>query len=152
MSQRIRQKMRRNAFYLFASLFALISTHGSAGAGVSAGYAADFIKASWTNAVVLRYDHRKTRLGAQAMYWDGPFNSNSSLSIDYDVLPSEKWDLNLGGAYLSKISEVNGTHFNFSLGAGVNLGERFRVQFTHLSNAHDNHNMGWNFLAFLVRF
>lgn len=146
------QRIGKIAFCLFASLLALISTHDSAGAEVSAGYAADFIKASWTNAVVLRYDHRETRLGAQAMYWDGPFGSNTSLAVDYDVLPGGKWDLNLGGAYISKISEVNGTHFNFSLGAGVNLGERLRVQFTHLSNAHDDHNMGWNFLAFLVRF
>lgn len=144
----------RNARFLFASLLCviIISIPDRAGAEVSAGYAADFIKASWTNAVVLRYDHRKTRLGAQAMYWDGPFGSNSSISIDFDILPSRTWDLNIGGVYISKVSEVNGTHTNFSLGAGVNLGERFRIQFTHFSNAHDNHNMGWNFLAFLLRF
>lgn len=144
----------RNARYLLASLLAIIaiSIPDRAEAEVSAGYAADFMKASWTDAVVLRYDHRETRLGGQAMYWDGPFGSNSAVSIDYDVLPGRKWDLNLGGAYISNISEVNGTHFNFSLGAGVNIGERFRVQFTHFSNAHDEHNMGWNFLAFLLRF
>lgn len=148
-----KRRTTRNAFCLvFAPLLAVMLLHNSAGAEVSIGYAADFIKAPWTNAFVLRYDHARTRLGAQAMYWDGPFGSNKGLALDYDLIASEKWSLNLGGVYISKVGEVNGTHFNFSLGAGVNLGERFRIQFTHFSNAHDENNMGWNFLAFLFRF
>lgn len=120
-------------------------------AGVAAGYAQDVWNSRGTDAAILRYDHAPTRLGAQAMYWDGPDGSNYSLGVDYDVLSSPVFDLNLGGVYIDSINQINGTHFNFSIGVGVNLWERLRVQFSHFSNAHRENNEGWNFLGVMLR-
>ena len=86
------------------------------------------------------------------MYWDGPDDSNASIGIDYDLLASETWDLNLGGVFIDRVNGVNGTHFNFSAGLGINIGKRFRIQYTHMSNAQSDNNNGWNFAGFLLRF
>lgn len=125
---------------------------GISRAEVSAGYAQDVWNVPGTSAGVLRYDHMKTRLGGQALYWDGPDGRNWSLGMDYDPLPSPVFDLNLGFVYIGEIRQINGTHLNFSIGAGINLWERVRLQFSHFSNAHNKHNDGWNFLGVLLRF
>lgn len=92
-----------------------------------------------------------TRLGAQAMYWDGPDDSNMSLGVDFDLIPSKVLDLNLGGVYIDRTRSINGTHFNFSIGVGVNLWERVRIQYSHFSNAHAKNNEGWNFVGIMLR-
>lgn len=116
----------------------------------SIGYAQDVWNAQGTSAAILRYDHRETRLGAQAMYWDGPDDTNYSFGVDYDLLPSPVYDLGLGGVYIGEVSEINGTHFNFSIGVGVTLWERLRLQFSHFSNAHRRNNEGWNFFGVML--
>jgi len=143
--------MKARHFLILAPAMILLMPRASQGE-ISIGYAMDVIHALGTDAIVTRYDHRESRLGLQAMYWNGPDHSNGSLGVDYDLIPSETWDLNLGGAYLARVNTVNGTHFNFSAGLGINIGSRFRVQFTHMSNAHSNNNNGWNFVGFLLRF
>ena len=105
-----------------------------------------------TNAGIVRYDHRPTRLGAQVMYWDGPVDDTMSFGADFDLLPSPVLDLNLGGVYITRTQWINGTHFNFSVGVGVNLGKRLRFQFSHFSNAHARNNDGWNFAGVMLRF
>jgi hypothetical protein len=120
-------------------------------AEVSIGYAQDILHASGTSAGILRYDHKPTRLGAQAMYWDGPDNDNMSLGVDFDLLPSKVLDLNIGGVYIARTQSINGTNLNFSIGLGVNLGEYLRFQFSHFSNAHAKNNEGWNFLGIMLR-
>jgi hypothetical protein len=120
-------------------------------AEVSLGYAQDVLHAPGTNAAIVRYDHRPTRLGAQAMYWNGSDGSNSSFGLDFDLLPSTWLDLNLGGVYITEIHGINGTHLNYSIGLGVNLWEHLRLQFTHFSNAHARNNEGWNFVAIMLR-
>lgn len=120
-------------------------------AEVSIGYAQDILHASGTNAAILRYDHKPTRLGAQAMYWDGPDNDNMSLGVDFDLLPSKLLDLNIGGVYIARTHSINGTNLNFSIGLGVNLGEHLRFQFSHFSNAQAKNNEGWNFLGIMLR-
>lgn len=99
----------------------------------------------------MRYDHVPTRLGAQALFWDSPDRSNHSFGVDYDILPSTVYDINLGAVYIDKVGGINGTHLNFSIGVGVNLWERLRVQFSHFSNAHRKNNEGWNFLGVMLR-
>lgn len=139
----------KNIFFI-ASLFTFLLPTAS-NAGVSIGYAQDVVHAAGTNAVVARYDHAATRLGGQAMYWDGPDGSNYSLGLDYDVLPSPVYDLNLGAVYIGNVRDINGTHLNFSIGAGVNLWERVHIQFSHFSNAHKRDNNGWNFIGIMLR-
>lgn len=85
------------------------------------------------------------------MYWNGPDDANYSLGVDYDVLPSPTYDLNLGGVYIGHVRSINGTHLNFSIGAGVNLWERVRIQFSHFSNAHRKNNEGWNFIGIMLK-
>jgi len=138
------------AFFAFAFLACMSAP---ASAGFSLGYAQDVIHASATNAAVFRYDHEPTRLGAQAMYWDGSDDGdNTAFGIDYDLLPSETIDLNLGGVYIANIRGINGTHLNYSIGLGVNLMRYLRVQYTHFSNGHSRNNEGWNFVGVLFRF
>lgn len=141
----------KNIFLLsFAAALILFSPAASI-AEVSIGYAQDIIHASGTSAGIVRYDHRPTRLGAQAMYWDGPDDSNMSFGVDFDLIPSKILDLNLGGVYIDKARSINGTKLNFSIGLAVNLGERVRLQFSHFSNAHAKNNEGWNFVAVMLR-
>jgi len=42
---------------------------------------------------------------------------------------------------------VNGTHLIFSAGLGINIGGCFRIQFTHVSNAHSD-DKGQEFCRF----
>jgi hypothetical protein len=124
----------------------------AASAELSIGYAQDVIHVPGTKAAIVRYDHRPTRLGSQAMYWDGDDGENISFGVDYDLLPSNVFDLNLGGVYIARTHSINGTNLNFSISLGVNLGERVRLHFSHFSNAHARNNEGWNFAGALVRF
>lgn len=141
----------KNIFLLsFAAALVLFSAVPSS-AEVSIGYAQDILHASGTSAGIVRYDHLPTRLGAQAMYWDGPDDSNMSFGVDFDLLPSKILDLNLGGVYIARTRSINGTNLNFSIGLGVNLGERVRFQFSHFSNAHAKNNEGWNFVGIMLR-
>lgn len=141
----------KNIFLLsFAAALVLFSPATSS-AEVSIGYAQDVLHASGSNAAVVRYDHGPTRLGAQAMYWDGSDDNNMSFGVDFDLLPSKVLDLNLGGVYIARTHFINGTYLNFSIGLGVNLGERLRLQFSHFSNAHASKNEGWNFAAIMLR-
>lgn len=130
----------------------MLLSPAASSAEVSIGYAQDILHASGTNAAVIRYDHRPTRLGAQAMYWDGPDDYNMSFGVDFDLLPSPVLDLNLGGVYIARSRFINGTNMNFSIGLGVNLGERVRFQFSHFSNAQPRNNEGWNFAGIMLRF
>lgn len=143
-------KLKNIFLFCFAAALILFSPAASR-AEISIGYAQDIIHASGTNAGVVRYDHRPTRLGAQAMYWDGPDNENMAFGIDFDLLPSPVFDLNLGGVYISRTHFINGTNLNFSIGIGVNLGERLRLQFSHFSNAQARNNEGWNFVGVMLR-
>lgn len=141
----------KNIFLLsFAATLVLFSPAASS-AEVSIGYAKDIIHAPATNAGIVRYDHRPTRLGAQAMYWDGPDDNNMSFGIDFDLIPSPVLDLNLGGVYIARTNSINGTSLNFSIGLGVNLGERVRIYYSHFSNAHARNNDGWNFVGVMLR-
>lgn len=137
------------AFLAAATISALPA---AASAELSAGYAQDFIHVPGTKAAIVRYDHRPTRLGAQAMYWDGADGENTSFGMDFDLLPSPVFDLNLGGVYIARTHSINGTNLNFSISLGVNLGERVRLHFSHFSNAHARNNEGWNFAGALVSF
>lgn len=118
----------------------------------SFGYAQDVVHVPGTNALLARYDHRPTRLGGQAMYWDGDDGENFSIGVDYDLLPSPTFDLNLGGVYIAHSRSINGTNLNFSIGLGVNLGQFLRLQFSHFSNAHARDNEGWNFTGVMLRY
>lgn len=138
------------AFFIFAFLVCLSAP---ASAAFSLGYAQDVIHAPGTKAAIARYDHEATRLGGQAMYWDGSEDGNNmSFGIDYDLLPSETLDLNLGGVYIAEIHGINGTHLNYSIGLGVNLWKYARVQYTHFSNARSRNNEGWNFVGVMFRY
>ena len=136
-------------FFISAFLACLSSP---ASAGFSLGYAQDVIHAPGTKAAIARYDHDATRLGGQAMYWDGPDNDNMAFGLDYDLIPSDTIDLNLGGVYLTNVNGINGTNLNFSIGLGINLGKYVKVQFSHFSNARARNNNGWNFVGLLYRF
>jgi hypothetical protein len=129
----------------------LLCLSAPASAEVSIGYAQDVVHAPETGAAIVRYDHEPTRLGGQAMYWDGPDHHNMSLGLDYDLIPSKTVDLNLGGVFIKNVNGINGTHFNFSIGLGVNLGKYARVQFSHFSNGRSRNNDGWNFVGILLR-
>lgn len=141
--------MKYKIAYLIFGLMLIFPAASSA--ELSLGYAQDVWNARGTGAGIARYDHRETRLGAQAMYWKVDDESTYALGIDYDVLPSEVLDVNLGAVYLDDRTSINGTHFNFSIGVGVNLWERLRLQFSHFSNAHRENNEGWNFLGVMLR-
>lgn len=124
----------------------------------SVGAAQDISHAKNTNAFVARYDNRGLRLGGQALVWSGSLGTNGAAALDYN-LGYGPVDLNLGAAYIVKISEINGTQLNMSLTAGLNLGAYLKVQFIHLSNgqkifrwSRDRHNLGWNFLGILYKF
>ena len=87
-------------------------------------------------------------IGTQFMVWNGEKKSdwNNALSLDY-TLSLSRFDFNLGVAHIAETTTVNGTHVNFILGAAINLGDHFRVGYTHFSNAHNKNNQGWNFLG-----
>lgn len=132
-----------------ASLFPSLSS-----AEVSFGAGLDVIHAEDTEAVILRYDHRESRLGGHLMAWDGPEGTNGAIAADFNI-GFGPLDLNLGGAWLADTSRINGTNVNFSLGAALNV-QHIRIQFTHYSNGNNGNghmnNTGWNFLLFLWRF
>ena len=134
----------------FAAAF-ILCLRPPASAEVSFGYGQDVVHAPGTDAAIVRYDHEPTRLGGQAMYWDGPDNSNMSFGLDYDLIPSKAVDLNLGGVFINRINGVNGTNLNFSIGLGVHLGKYARVQFSHFSNGRTQKNDGWNFITILFK-
>lgn len=137
------------AFFAFVFLACLSAP---ASAGFSVGYAQDVVHSAGTSAGILRYDHEPTRIGGQAMYWDGPHRNNMAFSVDYDILPYETIDLTLGGVYIAEIHDINGTHLNYSIGVGVNLLRHFKVQYTHFSNGRTKNNEGWNFVGVLIKF
>lgn len=140
------------SFFAFVFLACLSAP---ASAGFSLGYAQDVIHSAETSAGVLRYDHEPTRIGGQAMYWDGPHRenrNNTAFSVDYDLIPSETIDLTLGGVYISEIHDINGTHLNYSIGVGVNLMRYIKAQYKHFSNGRTKNNEGWNFVGVLFKF
>ena len=92
----------------------LLCLSAPASAEVSIGYAQDVVHAPETGAAIVRYDHEPTRLGGQAMYWDGPDHHNMSLGLDYDLIPSKTVDLNLGGVFIKNVNGINGTHFTWA--------------------------------------
>lgn len=143
-------KLKFISLALFAAALVLSSPEVSS-AEFSIGYAQDVLHVPGTKAAIARYDHRPTRLGAQAMYWDGDDGENMSFGADFDLLPSPVFDLNLGGVYIARSHTINGTNLNFSIGIGVNLGKRVRLQFSHFSNAHARDNEGWNFAGIMLR-
>lgn len=144
-------KLKTLSLIFFISAF-LACLSSPASAGFSLGYAQDVIHAPGTKAAIARYDHDATRLGGQAMYWDGSDGENMSFGIDYDLLPSETLDLNLGGVYITEIHNINGTHLNYSISLGVNLWKHARVQFSHFSNGRARNNDGWNFVGLMFKF
>lgn len=136
-----------------ASIGAIILLPRAAGAELSLGFGKDIVHAQETWGVVARLDHRRSRLGFQAMVWNGPEQrANRSVGLDFNLLGSGPIDLNIGGAWLDKVDTINGTHLNYSLGAAWNASEHLGVRFNHFSNAHNKNNSGWNFLLFMYRF
>lgn len=141
---------------LFIVFFSVPALSGAARAEFALGASGDILHAKGAYAALLRYDHRQwpLRFGGQAMIWDGPKGANNALTLEYNF-GFRQLDLNLGGAYIGNRSSINGTHWNYSFGGAINLGEHYRVQFIHLSNGHNNHrgiNEGWNFLGISYRF
>ncbi len=130
---------------------AVLFTPAVCSAEFSIGYGQDVVHVPGTKAAIARYDHRPSRLGGQAMYWDGKDGENFSIGADFDLLPSPTFDLNLGGVYIAHTRSINGTNLNFSIGVGVNIGEYVRLQFSHFSNAHSRNNEGWNFVGVMLR-
>ncbi|MBI5644144.1 MAG: hypothetical protein HY954_11805 [Deltaproteobacteria bacterium] len=135
------------------SLTALLSIllSGTANAELAIGISKDIIHAEEANALLLRYDLRDWHLGGQGMVWNFEDKLVSSIGLDLTYSIS-LLDFNIGLAYISDISEINGTHRNFSLGTAINIGEHSRVNFTHFSNGHNENNNGWNFLGLSYRF
>lgn len=139
------------------SLF-LFFRPSTARAELAVGAAQDFIHARNTQALLVRYDYRPLRLGAYSMAWQRSDTLTGALGVDFNLGYSIV-DINLGGAYLPEIGEINGTRLNFSLRAAINIGEHYRVELLHFSNGKrvfqwldSRNNAGWNFLAVSYRF
>ena len=142
-----------SVFFLAGSLFP-----SKAGAELALGAAQDFIHAKNTQPLLLRYDFRTLKDGAYTMAWQRSDTITGALGADFNLGYSIV-DINLGGVYLPETGEINGTRWNFSLRAAINLGERYRVELLHFSNGKrvfrwldDKNNAGWNFLAVSYRF
>lgn len=154
-----RRKFKKRYFTLISAVFIFfVLLPVCAKAELALGVAKDIMHAKNTYAATLRYDWRPVGVGAHAWLWSGSKGGNGVLAVDYN-LGVGPVDINAGGAYLTDTNEINGTHLNFSLGAALNLGEHFRVQFTHFSNGKyifkwekTKHNAGWNFLGVAYRF
>ncbi len=129
-----------------------------AGAELAVGVARDVVHSQDTHSGTVRYDFRSVNVGAAAWWWDGDKGNTGAVELVYNIALGPV-DLNAGGAYLFHTEKLNGTHLNFSLGAALNLGDHFRVFFTHFSNGRDvfkwekdKPNAGWNFLGIAYRF
>lgn len=144
-----------------AFLFFTAADPANALAEFSAGVIKDIIHSKDSEGIVLRYDYRPWSadpygggFGLSAFGWDAGGNKDYDLttafSLDYTFSVS-RLDLNFGGAYISDVNGINGTHLNFLLGAGINIW-KFRVHYTHFSNAHNKNNQGWNFLGLSIVF
>lgn len=127
-------------------------------AELALGAARDVINSQDTYAGTVRYDFRTVNIGAAAWWWDANKGNTGAVELVYNLALGPV-DLNAGGAYLFHTDNMNGTHLNFSLGAALNLGDHFRILFTHFSNGKDifkwekdKPNAGWNFLGLAYRF
>lgn len=121
-------------------------------AELSLGIMKDVIHDQDSYGGVLRYDYRPAHIGGILMGWGGTEHDNSAIGFDYDFIKDERVDLTFGGTYLTRINGINGTHFNFNAGLGLNIGGHCRVQYTHISNGHNKNNDGWNFIGLMYRF
>jgi len=147
------ESVRRVWLVIFVvCLFSAISP-ASASAEFAIGVARDVIHSQNTSAGTLRYDFRSVNIGTAVWWWDGSTGNTGALELAYNLALGPV-DLNAGGAYLYRTNSITGKHLNFSLGAALNLGGRFRVLFTHFSNGKklfrkndDAPNSGWNFLG-----
>ena len=68
------------------------------------------------------------------------------------------WDAGVGGVWLEKTSNINGTNLNFLLEAGYTW-DRYSLRITHISNGkklgigpEDKPNDGWNLVTFGINF
>jgi len=129
-----------------------------AAAELALGVGQDFAHAKNTQAALVRYDYRPLRLGAYSLAWVRSDTFTGAVGADFNLGYSIV-DINLGGAYLPETGEINGTRWNFSLRAAINIGEHYRVEILHFSNGkrvfrwlQDKNNAGWNFLAVSYRF
>ncbi|MBI5468310.1 MAG: hypothetical protein HY891_04180 [Deltaproteobacteria bacterium] len=141
------------AVCVFSTVFS-----GEARSELAIGAARDVVHSQETYSGTVRYDFRSLNVGAAAWWWDGNKGDTGALELVYNIALGPV-DINAGGAYLYHTDTVNGTHLNFSLGAALNLGEHFRVMFSHFSNGRglfkwekDKPNSGWNFLGLAYRF
>lgn len=133
-------------------------TPSAANAEFAVGAAKDAIHSRNTHALLLRYDYRPLRLGAFAMAWQRANTMTGAAGADFNIGFSIV-DINIGGVYLPDTGEINGTRWNFSLRAAVNLWEHYRVELLHFSNGKElfdwqdgSTNKGWNFVALSYRF
>ncbi len=143
---------------IFVAFVLLVFCAKEAGAELAVGAARDVVHSQETYSGTVRYDFRSVNIGAAAWWWDGNKGDTGALELVYNIALGPV-DLNAGGAYLYHTDTVNGTHLNFSLGAALNLGDHFRVMFSHFSNGkelfkweEDKPNSGWNFLGLAYRF
>lgn len=138
--------------------FFLLALPGTASAEFALGAAADVVHSEGTYGVTARYDYRPLRLGSHAIVWHGPDGTNGALAAELN-LGFWVFDLGVGGAYIARTGEINGTKWTFSLSGAVNLGDHWRAYIYHFSNgkkvfgwAQDDHNAGWNFVGLAYRF
>lgn len=147
--------------YLFLAFsFFPMADPATSEAEFSAGVIKDMVHSKDSDGIVLRYDYRAWSengygggLGFSAFGWDdggGGDDITNAFSLDY-TLRVDLLDLSFGGAYISDVNSINGTHLNFMFGAGVNIW-KLRVHYTHFSNAHNKNNQGWNFLGLSIVF
>ncbi len=120
-------------------------------AETSVGIGNDVVHSTDTYAFILRHDFREYRIGTSFMYWNGSEGPDGAVTAEY-IIGKKRFNLNLGAAYIFERSDLNGTHFNYSLGASWCPGKHLRLQFTHFSNGHNKYNVGWNFVGVLYRF